>query len=68
MRYLGHPSGAIYGYDRDLRSSVFFFPATDNVIPNLVFASGWVNTCGFGPNYMFADKLASSLLKEMDNE
>ena len=68
MRYLGHPSGAIYGYEQDLRSSVFFFPATDNVIPNLVFASGWVNTCGFGPNYMFADKLASSLLKEMDNE
>ena len=27
MRYLNHPGGAIYGYEQDLRQSVFFFPA-----------------------------------------
>lgn len=26
MRYLHHPGGAIYGYEQNLKSSVFFFP------------------------------------------
>ncbi len=64
MRYLNHPGGAIYGYEQDLMSSVFFFPA-ESKIPNLEFASGWVNACGFGPNYMFADKLALKLAEEV---
>jgi phytoene dehydrogenase-like protein len=64
MRYLNHPGGAIYGYEQDLLNSVFFFPAQSK-IPNLEFASGWVNACGFGPNYLFADKLASRMAKEV---
>ena len=63
MRYLGHPGGAIYGYEQDLKSSVFFFPQ-DEFIPGLTFAGGWVNTCGFGPNYAYGDKIAQSILKE----
>lgn len=63
MRYLGHPGGAIYGYEQDLKSSVFFFPQ-DEFIPGLTFASGWVNTCGFGPNYEYGDKIAMKILKE----
>ena len=64
MRYLNHPGGAIYGYEQDLVSSVFFFP-TESKIPNLEFASGWVNACGFGPNYMYADKVASKIATEV---
>ncbi|MEN6635502.1 MAG: NAD(P)/FAD-dependent oxidoreductase [Clostridiaceae bacterium] len=64
MRYLNHPGGAIYGYEQDLLNSVFFFPA-ESKIPNLEFASGWVNACGFGPNYLFADKLAKRVAKEV---
>jgi prolycopene isomerase len=64
MRYLNHPGGAIYGYEQDLLNSVFFFPA-ESKIPNLEFASGWVNACGFGPNYLFADKLAKRMAKEV---
>lgn len=64
MRYLNHPGGAIYGYEQDLKSSVFFFP-TESCIKNLEFASGWVNACGFGPNYMFADKVAGRIAKEV---
>ncbi|MEG1108856.1 MAG: NAD(P)/FAD-dependent oxidoreductase [Oscillospiraceae bacterium] len=64
MRYLNHPGGAIYGFEQDIKSSVFFFPA-ESKIKNLEFASGWVNACGFGPNYMFADKVASAIAKEV---
>ncbi len=64
MRYLNHPGGAIYGFEQDLKSSVFFFPR-DNHIENLVFASGWVNICGFGPNYMYGNTVASGLLEEV---
>ena len=44
--------------------AVFFFPA-ESKIPNLEFASGWVNACGFGPNYLFADKLAKRIAREV---
>lgn len=63
-RYLGHPGGAIYGFEQDLKSSVFFFPQ-QSFIEGLTFASGWVNTCGFGPNYMYGDKIAKALLEEV---
>lgn len=63
MRYLGHPGGAIYGYEQDLMQSVFFFP-TESKIENLEFASGWVNACGFGPNYTYADTVASKIAQE----
>lgn len=64
MRYLHHPGGAIYGYEQDLKSSVFFYPS-ESKIKGLEFAGGFVNVCGFGPNYLFADKLAKRVLKEM---
>ena len=64
MRYLGHPGGAIYGYEQDLNQSVFFFP-TESKVKNLEFASGWVNACGFGPNYTYANKVALKVAKEI---
>lgn len=64
MRYLNHPGGAIYGFEQDLKSSVYFFPR-DTFIDNLEFASGWVNVCGFGPNYMYGDSVARNIGKEV---
>jgi len=64
MRYLSHPAGAVYGFEQDLKSTVFFFPR-DSHIENLSFASGWVNICGFGPNYMYGNSVAKSLLNEV---
>lgn len=64
MRYLNHPGGAIYGFEQDLKSSVYFFPR-DNFVKNLTFASGWVNVCGFGPNYMYGDTVAKEVAKEV---
>lgn len=63
MRYLHHPEGAIYGFEQDLASSVFFFPREDQ-IENLTFANGWVNICGFGPNYMYGAQVAERILNE----
>ncbi len=62
-RYLGHPGGAIYGFQQDLKSSVFFFPQ-ESFVENLYFAGGWVNMCGFGPNYLYGNKIACEILEE----
>lgn len=67
MRYLNHPGGSIYGFEQDLKSSVFFYPQT-SYIENLEFAGGWVNTCGFGPNYMYGDKIANIMLKDLEGD
>ena len=64
MRYLNHPSGAIYGFEQDLRQSVFFFPK-ESKMEGLEFASGWVNACGFGPNYTYADTVATKVAEEV---
>ncbi len=64
MRYLNHPGGAIYGFEQDLKSSVFFFPR-DEFIKNLSFASGWVNVCGFGPNYMYGNTVGNRIVEEV---
>lgn len=64
LRYLNSPHGSIYGYEQDLKQSVYFFPQ-ETFVKNLDFASGWVNICGFGPNYLYGYKKALSLLKEM---
>jgi phytoene dehydrogenase-like protein len=63
MRYLHHPEGAIYGFEQDLKSSVFFFPREEQ-IENLTFANGWVNICGFGPNYMYGAQVAETILNK----
>lgn len=63
MRYLNHPGGAIYGFEQDLKSTGVFFPR-EEYIENLTFASGWVNVCGFGPNYMYGNTVAKAILKE----
>ena len=64
MRYLHHPHGAIYGYEQDLRQAVFFFP-NESKLEGLEFASGWVNACGFGPNYTYADGVALKVAEEV---
>lgn len=64
MRYLNHPGGAIYGFEQDLKSAVYFFPS-ESFIENLEFASGWVSTCGFGPNYLYAHNIATEIAKEV---
>ncbi len=61
MRYLNTPEGAIYGFEQDVTSTVLFFPNED-FIENLTSSNGWVNTCGFGPNYIYGYKVAKKIL------
>ncbi len=63
MRYLNHPEGAIYGFEQDVQSSVLFFP-TEDFIENLTSSNGWVNVCGFGPNYIYGYKVANKILEK----
>ena len=65
MRYLNTPEGAIYGFEQDLTSTVLFFPDKD-FIENLTSAGGWVNTCGFGPNYIYGYNTAKKILAKED--
>lgn len=61
MRYLNTPEGSIYGFEQDVTSTVMFFPNED-FIENLTSSNGWVNTCGFGPNYIYGYKVAKKIL------
>ncbi len=65
MHYLDHPGGSIYGFEQDVASTLFFFP-NQSTVKNLSFANGWVNVCGFGPNYMYGDKVAKELIKNKE--
>lgn len=67
MRYLNHPNGAIYGFNQDINSTGPFFPR-ESFIKNLIFASGWVGVCGFGPNYMLGYATARKTLKSLKLE
>jgi phytoene dehydrogenase-like protein len=61
MRYLNHPGGAIYGFEQDINSTGVFYP-NESQIKNLVFSSGWVGICGFGPNYTMGYMTALGML------
>jgi phytoene dehydrogenase-like protein len=47
MRYLGHPEGAIYGFEQYTKDSMFFQPSRKSPINGLHFAGGWAGDCGF---------------------
>lgn len=66
MRYLHTPEGAIYGFEQDVTSTILFFPNQD-FIENLTSAGGWVNICGFGPNYIYGYKVAKKILDKEVN-
>ncbi|NQU15252.1 MAG: NAD(P)/FAD-dependent oxidoreductase [Desulfobacteraceae bacterium] len=65
MRYLGHPSGAIYGFEQYTKDAMFFQPGRYSPIEGLYFASGWVGDCGFQPTLEAGLSAAKSILKEM---
>jgi prolycopene isomerase len=65
MRYLGHPAGAIYGYEQQMKDSLFLQPGGLSPIRGLFFASGWVGDCGFQPTLESGKTAAKSILKEL---
>jgi phytoene dehydrogenase-like protein len=65
MRYLGHPNGAIYGFEQYTKDSMFFQPGRTSPIPGLLFASGWTGDCGFQPTLEAGAAAARSIIREL---
>ncbi len=65
MRYLGHPDGAIYGFEQYTKDSMFFQPGRYSPIEGLYFASGWIGDCGFQPTLHAGMAAAGSIMKKL---
>jgi len=65
MRYLGHPHGAIYGFEQLKKDSLFFQPGRHSAIQGLLFAGGWTGDCGFEPTLRSGIAAAKSIIKQM---
>ena len=63
MRYLGHPLGAIYGYEMLTKDSLFFQPGRYSPIQGLSFAGGWAGDNGFEPTLRSGIAAAKSIIK-----
>ena len=67
MRYLGHPNGAIYGFEQHTKDSMFFQPGRHSPIEGLYFASGWIGDCGFQPTLQAGMSAAKSVLRKLNS-
>ena len=65
MRYLGHPLGAIYGYEMLTKDSLFFQPGRHSPIQGLLFAGGWAGDNGFEPTLRSGIAAAKSIIKRI---
>jgi prolycopene isomerase len=65
MRYLGHPEGAIYGYEQLTKDSLFFQPGRYSSIKGLFFAGGWSGDCGFEPTLRSGISAAKSIIRRL---
>ncbi len=66
MRYLGHPLGAIYGFEQQTKDSLFFQPGRYSPIKGLYFAGGWAGDNGFEPTLRSGVAAARSIAKQLD--
>jgi phytoene dehydrogenase-like protein len=67
MRYLGHPNGAIYGFEQYTKDAMFFQPGRYSPIGGLYFASGWIGDCGFQPTLQAGMSAAKSVLRKLNS-
>jgi prolycopene isomerase len=65
MRYLGHPLGAIYGYEMLTKDSLFFQPGRHSPINGLSFVGGWAGDNGFEPTLRSGISAAKSITRRM---
>ncbi len=64
MRYLGHPGGAIYGFDQYTKDSSFFEDRRSPV-QGLYFAGSWVAPGGYQTTLQSGVSAARAILKNM---
>ena len=64
MRYLGHPGGAIYGFEQDVSDTDILHPPLPSPpIPNLHLAGSWAGSGGFQPTLQGGAALGRFLCK-----
>jgi prolycopene isomerase len=68
MRYLGHPFGAIYGYETLTKDSLFFQPGRYSPIKGLFFVGGWTGDQGFEPTLRSGISAAKSIIRRLGAE
>lgn len=64
MRYLGHPRGAIYGFDHHIKDSELFVPAQSS-IEGLYSAGGWIGYNGYQPTLESGVRAAKAVLAKI---
>jgi len=63
-RYLGHPGGAIYGFDQDITDSWLFRDADLKPnVPGLFLLSGWTTAGGYNSTIVTAARFSQRLLQ-----
>ncbi len=67
MRYLGHPAGAIYGFDQYAKDS-YFFEERRSPLQGLYFAGSWVAPGGYQTTLQSGVSAARAILKSMSKK
>jgi len=67
LRYLGHPGGAIYGFDQYAKDSNLFVSPT-SPIGGLYFCGAWAAAGGFQPTLESGVAAAKSIMKSLKNQ
>ena len=65
MRYLGHPLGAIYGYEMLTKDALFFQPGRHSPVKGLSFVGGWAGDNGFEPTLRSGISAAKSIIRRL---
>ncbi|NQU64517.1 MAG: NAD(P)/FAD-dependent oxidoreductase [SAR324 cluster bacterium] len=66
MRYLGHPGGAIYGFDQYAKDTDMFLKKK-SPIKGLYHAGAWVGLGGFQPTLMSGQSAARSIVRALNH-
>ncbi len=64
MRYLGHPGGAIYGFDQFAKDTDLFMEKTSPV-KGLYHTGAWVNSGGFQPTLMSGASTGRAVIRSL---
>ncbi len=65
LRYLGHPGGAIYGFDQYTKDTNLFV-SPHSPVQGLFFAGAWAGAGGFQPTLTSGQSVARSVLKSLN--
>jgi phytoene dehydrogenase-like protein len=64
MRYLGHPGGAIYGFDQWIKDTELFINKR-SPIKGLYHAGAWIGSGGFQPTLMSGASAARAVIRSL---